>query len=305
VKGVFIVLVALLIVICAGLQAFQSRKPLQPKNSASLPDLISQIRGSIVEVRAMFQGGGSSTGTGFIINNDGVVVTARHVIHPIGNPQEPQSISIGVRVPTIEDANGNTITGSFHGFRANVSAVDDQHDIAVITPTENPFKSHYRPIAMTSPVNEEAQLCVSVLDARHLVDGQPIFVSGYPLGMPILITTSGFIASSDPITVDRTTHHLDDIYWAGIQSNPGNSGGPVFSLTTGAVVGIMLGIVPADVQFKDGIHEAASGVMQLPGGRTIIRPIGYNSGIAEVMPTSHVLALLQQKNIKYKALERK
>ncbi len=62
-----------------------------------------------------------------------------------------------------------------------------------------------------------------------------------------LITTSGYIASSAPIEVNEQTGKFDDVYWADLHVNPGNSGGPAFSLETGAVLGIVLAYQGAPV----------------------------------------------------------
>jgi hypothetical protein len=69
-----------------------------------------------------------------------------------------------------------------------VVAVDEAHDIAVLKPTQNSPFPEIR--VLHSPTqNITVKPSLGTLDPRQLRDGEPVFTSGYPLELPILITT--------------------------------------------------------------------------------------------------------------------
>lgn len=257
--------------------------------------VLERIRPSIVQVRATF-GSSVSTGTGFFINEDGVVVTARHVIH-IEGLAAPDSISVLMRLPTMHGPPGPTMVASFYGWDATVTAEDPNHDVAILTMGKNPFKENITGIAIGGkPLS--VPVLAATLDESTPKDGTAIFVSGFPLGLPTIITSAGYIASSDPISFNETTQQIGDIYWADVQANHGNSGGPVMSIQTGSVLGMQVGVLMTSVQFADGDQANALGV-QTVAGVNRLRPISYNAGIAQVIPASYITALLRSHAIRF------
>jgi S1-C subfamily serine protease len=71
--------------------------------------------------------------------------------------------------------------------------------------------------------------------------------------------------------------------------NPGNSGGPVYSIEEGKVIGVCVAYDMAPVVYGDGNHEPAS------AGN---RPFFSNSGLAVVIPVRYVADLLKNHNLK-------
>lgn len=72
--------------------------------------------------------------------------------------------------------------------------------------------------------------------AQPLREGSQLAVSGYALNQPSLVTNAGVLActlSSEVRLCDMKVRHLADF-----TAHPGNSGGPVFSLQDGAVIGV-------------------------------------------------------------------
>ncbi len=280
---------------------------------SSLANIIDGVRSSVVLIEARFANGSSTMGSGFFVNDSGVVVTARHVTNPNGTV--PQLIKVRLRIPTIEGP--VSVVASWSAFPATEIGHDDAHDIEILKTAPNPFsvnpatlvKSYNGPgktTSVTSPKPTAAKL-----DRRRLRDGEPVFASGYPLGLPILITDSGIIASSDPFTRELPAQQgqpalrsqVRDIYWADLRVNGGNSGGPLFSRVSGNVIGLIYGYDDAYVLFENST-EAGRGVTKLPDNSEQLRPLIYNSGIAIVVPARYIVELLQHLGLKYTSAEK-
>ena len=170
-------------------------------------------------------------------------------------------------------------------IHCQVVARDPRHDAAVLQLEPNPFTQD-RPRGRVDM--EGGGFTVSAM-VGHVTpaanpprDGERIAVSGYPMSSPTLLTTSGNIATAtatdlqevrDPAT-GWTLPDLSDVYIADVAVNPGNSGGPVYFVETGEVLGVC-------VAFRVAHAEADPGQV-----------FAYNSGLAVVVPIGHALALL-------------
>jgi putative serine protease PepD len=260
----------------------------------SLADMVDTVRNCVVRVEVNFPTG-TSIGTGFLINTDGLVVTARHVIYPPGMAQPPSKIRAEIRVPTINSAQIK-IVASWNDFTSNVIAVDEAHDIAILKPTHSPFPEIG--VLRTPTQHITVKPSLAILDPHELRDGEPVFTSGYPLDLPILITTSGFMASSDAMEFDYPSGQIQDIYWADMQANPGNSGGPFFSLVSGHVIGMVVAYRSTPVTFADS-GQQGQGATQKPDGTISIHPLVSNSGITIILPAHYIVELLRSNGLRY------
>ena len=87
-----------------------------------------------------------------------------------------------------------------------------------------------------------------------------------------------------------------------IHANHGNSGGPVFSRASGAVIGIQVGVAEAQVDFSDKALGIPHGFQVGQDGHPIgLHPLSYNSGIAQVISVSHIIQLLKQNGIGFES----
>src|ERR1019366_144706 len=108
--------------------------PSQP----SLSDLIDCVRSSIVQIQTEF-----GTGTGFLVGEEGYVITARHVVYqPATGPTPASTIAVLIRIPTTTTS--PIILASFPGAPATVIDDDKTHDIAVLKMERNPFRGGAR-----------------------------------------------------------------------------------------------------------------------------------------------------------------
>ena len=141
----------------------------------------------------------ASTGTGFLIRDDGYILTNYHVIE-----------------------NGSSCTVSLYSgetFKARVVGADSENDIAVLK------------IESDTPLTP-----VTLGDSDQLMVGEDLAIIGNPLGELTYTMTKGIVSALDrSINSDGTPVRMFQIDAA---VNAGNSGGPAFD-ACGHVVGIV------------------------------------------------------------------
>jgi S1-C subfamily serine protease len=271
------------------------------KKIPSLPDLVDRDKASVVKVSCLYphspQG---TTGTGFFINKDGLVVTAFHVInHPF------DLLTIDLPQPSFMTANGNSFINGFSGISAIVVAVDVDHDLVLLKPETNPLSPAYKPIPILESSDGQRVLetfkGVPVsFEMDKLRDGDPVFTSGYPLNMGILITTAGIVSSSSPVDADIPAHRLRNVYFADMHVNHGNSGGPLFSASSGRAVGMIDAFEPADVETRVLAEEntrnsGGESANDQNGTRRML--LQYNSGIGIIIPAVDIVEFLKRNGV--------
>ncbi|HTC64954.1 MAG TPA: serine protease [Candidatus Saccharimonadales bacterium] len=280
----------------------------------TLPEAISLIRQSTVQINYLVEGEpGTFTkpqmglfGTGFDVG-DGYFITAKHVVDAfqtmaINIPKGKKSLGIG-----IASINRLNVRAGFRVFEVEVIDQDAIHDLALLheihrdTPLYETLgsitfgsSSGLSPQDPIFPTLEPVRLSI-----KRPEDGDGIATSGYPLNQAVLLTTSGTVASSwgfydstyapPNAPAGFAMSKLEDSYLADLRVNHGNSGGPVYSITTGAVVGVCQAYENAEVAI---------------GNTTVIvegKPLVYNSGVSLFVPARYVAALLDKNKVKWTA----
>ena len=148
------------------------------------------------------------TGSGFVWDDEGHVVTNYHVI---------QGNDVAVDV---------TFADSGDAFRAEVIGIAPQHDLAVLRLDEEPRADH-PPI----PLGRSDDLLV----------GQRVFAIGNPFGLDQTLTT-GVISGLGREIRSPTDHRIEDVIQTDAAINPGNSGGPLLD-SQGRLIGVNTAIV--------------------------------------------------------------
>lgn len=187
----------------------------------------------------LVQTGGS--GTGFIITNDGLILTNKHVA----------SDTNAQYTVTLEDG---------RSFDAKVQSVDPFQDMAVL-----------KIDAKNLPV-------VELGDSDQLKVGQWVVAVGNALGKFDNTVTVGIVSARNrkiEATDDQGNNpeSLDDIIQTDAAINSGNSGGPLVNLK-GQVIGINTAVA-ADAQgigFAIPINEAKSAIDSIKKTGRIVRP---------------------------------
>ena len=121
-----------------------------------LADAIEYIRPSIVQIAVLPSAAADGTqlkvlGTGFWVSENGLAMTARHVIEDAQRLMAslPESrLVIGQSIPSITDPEF-TIRGSFNYLGSEIVEEDPRHDIALIQAVQNPFATGQRPFIKT------------------------------------------------------------------------------------------------------------------------------------------------------------
>src|SRR5258708_10569953 len=292
---------------------------LKPIKKMALPQAIEFMRPSVVQISLrVVQSPGTTVpfqlptkptfvnlGSGFLVSADGYAVTARHVVHDFqAIPIEGhKSLVVGLALPNLENykSGGATLSirASFTFIECEVVDEDVRHDLALLKLKRNPFTDKAILITMPKETVGYLRRVATLSPPTRPRDGEAIAVSGYPLNQTVLITTSGNLASSwayDSVPAQVpgappgfVVPDTADFYIGDMHVNPGNSGGPAFSVEQGKGIGVCVGYDMAPVVYSDGHHQPAS-----VGNR----PLFSNSGLAVVIPVRYVIDLLKKHNLK-------
>lgn len=173
----------------------------------SIADVVALVKPSVVAITTEVVGQGifgqytqEGAGSGWIIDEDGIIVTNNHVVE-------------GARTITVTTENGDTYTAEI-----NSVSTDPLNDIAILK-----IDAHGLPALDRG-------------DTSHLRVGDWVIAIGNALGQGIR-ATEGIISRKGvnlPVSQGQT---LYDLIETSAAINPGNSGGPLVNLA-GEVIGI-------------------------------------------------------------------
>ncbi len=179
-----------------GSNLFQSARSSGPDRSVR--ELVSQLGAAVVQVRT--PGG---LGSGFIINEDGFLITNFHVIE-----SETQ-----ISVEVYHQNNGQLERKTYK--QVKIVAMNKFADLALLKIEDTDAPKFAR---------------VLLADSDALAVGERVFAIGSPLGLERTVT--------EGIVSTKTRPMQGELYLqTTAQINPGNSGGPLFNLH-GEVVGV-------------------------------------------------------------------
>jgi S1-C subfamily serine protease len=187
-------------------------------------------------------------GSAFLINADGYFVTAAHVLQPY------QQISVLTVVMKQRD------TDVASGVHFDVVDSDPQHDLALCK--ASPFM--VREPDRANP--KQTMFPISTLDvsSETVQTGQFVAIVGFPLHSWDATVQFGNIAATR--TVNPNVLSMGGLIQISAPGNAGDSGGPVISLRTGKVIGVIVETfgVPTLVPERSRL-ESFPTVLQNPG----------------------------------------
>jgi len=192
----------------------------QQQERAVPPDATTAYRTigpSLVTVTVQESSGGSGLGAGVVVNANGTVLTALHVVD--GATQIQVAFADGTRAG------------------ARVVTSQPKHDVAVLA------------------VDRLPEIVVPAVLAGPPPIGDAVFAVGNPLGLQRSMTAGVVSATDRSIGTPRGTT-LDGLIQFDAAVNPGNSGGPLLN-RAGQVVGIVTALAnPAGQDFFIGVGFA-------------------------------------------------
>lgn len=196
--------------------------------TSSTAALYKRVKDSVVEIHASQSGSdpfgnerqGEATGSGFVIDEQGHIVTNQHVVS-------------GSESVNVEFADGSEVD-------ANVVGTDPSTDIAVLDVN--------RPAAQLTPLNFASEGTLEV--------GDPVIAIGSPLGLQGTLTT-GVISALGREIQSPNGFTIENAVQTDAALNRGNSGGPVLD-TQGRVVGVAAQIA-SETGSNTGIGYAIPG----------------------------------------------
>ena len=182
----------------------------------SVADIAQRVLPSVVSISAESSAGGG-TGTGFVIDSAGYILTNNHVIADAADGRG--TIEVQLNDGTTLDA---TIVGR-----------DSSYDLAVLK------------------VNRTGLTALSFGDSDQVAVGDSVIAIGSPLGLSGTVTL-GIISAKDR-AVTAGENDAESAFINALQTdaaiNPGNSGGPLVN-STGAVIGVNSAIASLGTSFS-------------------------------------------------------
>ena len=179
------------------------------------------------------------SGSGFIWDSDGAVVTNYHVIASGGN------LSV-----TLSDGSN---------YKASVVGAEPNKDIAVLR--------------ITAPKSKLK--AVSIGSSDRLIVGQKVLAIGNPFGLDQTLTV-GIVSALGRQIRSPSERTISDVIQTDAAINPGNSGGPLLD-STGRLIGVNTAIISpsgayAGIGFAVPVNTVKTIVPQLIQHGKIIRP---------------------------------
>ncbi len=147
------------------------------------------------------EGSGTATGSGFLIDKDGHMVTNNHVV------EGAQEISV-------------TLGDSDTSHDATVVGTDPLTDLALLE--------------VDAPDDSMHPLAIGDSDGVEV--GDPVIAIGNPFGLDRTVTT-GIVSALQREIASTTDYSISNVIQTDAAINPGNSGGPLIN-TEGEVIGV-------------------------------------------------------------------
>ncbi|MGQ4514885.1 trypsin-like peptidase domain-containing protein [Streptomyces sp. DW26H14] len=218
--------------------------------SGSVAAVAASSLPSVVTIDATSGNGSGDTGTGFVFDKQGHILTNNHVV--------------------AEAASGGKLSATFSNgkkYKAQVVGRAEGYDVAVIKLTNAP--SGLKPLPLGD--SDKAQV------------GDSTIAIGAPFGLSNTVTT-GIISAEHRPVVSGDESGNSTSYMSALQTdasiNPGNSGGPLLD-SRGAVVGINSAIQPGGSGGGDGGLGGSSSSQPGSVGLGFAIPINQAATVAQ------------------------
>lgn len=232
-----------------------------------LVDTIDRVKGSIVAVgtyQTLRRPPAMLRGTGFSVADGRYILTNAHVLPEKLDTAHKEHLAVFI---------GNSTQLKVR--RIKVVDRDDQHDVALLRLLDGSLPA------------------LGLGRSETVREGEAVAVTGFPLASILgfyPVTHSGIIAAIKPAVIPvvsprqlnskaiQIIRNRLEIYQLDLTAFPGNSGSPLYDITTGEVVGIVSSV------FVQGLNKESA----------ITQP----TGITYAIPVRHLRELLRRNDIK-------
>ena len=233
--------------------------------AAGLPELVAAARGSVVAIgtfNALDNPRFTFRGSGFAVGDGRQVLTNLHVLPPAGDPAFGSPLTVQRR---LDD-------GRLDPRAATLVATDRRHDLALLK------------------IDGEPLTALPLADGGDAREGQAVAFIGYPIGGLLgfaPVTHRGIVSSVTSVAlpapnagalgapaVAALREGAFAVYQLDATAYPGNSGGPLFDVDDGKVIGIVNMVL---------VRRTRESALTAP------------SGISYAIPIRHARALLEPR----------
>lgn len=234
---------------------------------AGLEDLISKAKPSVVAVGVYSPTGSprfAFRGTGFVVEQGNLVVTNAHVLP---DPLPAADAAEGLRV--VVPASG----GSGAQLRpATLLRLERSSDLALLRIEGPPLPA----LALAAPgsVREGNAIAIIGFPLGGVLGFTPVTHRGIVASITAIAPPAPTAQSLSPQAVNRLRQGSFDIYQLDATAYPGNSGGPVLDVASGAVIAVI------NMVLVKGSRESA---------------LAHPTGISYAIPVERVAGLLNER----------
>ena len=177
-------------------------------------EIYSQVKDGVVQIKT-----GEGSGTGFVVDKKGTIVTNAHVVEG--------ETTVKVYFNDSDEGVTGTVTGS-----------DVSSDLAAVK--VNPNDAKLVPLALA--------------DSDDAKPGDEVLAIGYPLGLDRTLT-EGIVSGLGRSIQAQNNFSIDKVIQTDASINPGNSGGPLID-SRGRVIGVNSQIATSGAGSNTGIGFA-------------------------------------------------
>lgn len=238
-----------------------------PPALAGLPEVVATARLAMVAVGVfdpLASPRFSFRGSGFVVGDGQLVATNAHVL-----PDDPAGLQRLVLLPA-----GNRRTGEERAPEARpltLVAVDRLHDVALLRFAGPPLPA--LPLA-EAPAREGQSVAFIGFPIGGLLGFAPVTHRAIVSSIAPIALPPPNAARLDAAAIARLRQPVFDIYQLDGTAYPGNSGGPLLDVDTGAVLGLLNMVL---------VKNSRESLLTAP------------SGISYAIPVAHLRALLDRK----------